>query len=52
MYLIFTNSEFTLNSHFSFINFAAAIGHNCKLLIDNLLKIVNCKLIIALERSF
>lgn len=47
----FTNSHFTLISHFSFTKSNAAMSLNGKLLNDNLLKIDNCKLIIAPERS-
>jgi hypothetical protein len=64
LHLTFTNSQFTLNSHFSFTNSAAVIGRNCKMLNDNLsglrsqsyfggvgLKIVKCKLIISTTKG-
>ncbi len=42
LHFTFNISPFTLISHFSFIKLAAA--KKCKLLIDNSLKIANCKL--------
>ncbi|CAN5368748.1 hypothetical protein BH10PAT3_BH10PAT3_3580 [soil metagenome] len=43
------NSHFTLISHFSYHRLSEAMSFNGKLLIDNSLKIVNCKLIINSE---
>ncbi|CAN5368051.1 hypothetical protein BH10PAT3_BH10PAT3_3540 [soil metagenome] len=43
------NSQFTINSHFSFHRLSDAMSFNGKSIIGNSMKIVNCKLIIASE---
>jgi hypothetical protein len=46
LHFTFHSSQLTLISHYSFSNVAT----QCKLIIENLLKTVNCKLIIERRR--